>query len=1021
MSDEGPSPSAVPAPQHVEPSLRFEWPHSVRFLKTDDFEDAGTRDRLDRLTESLNDVRRSRQLAEYVEDAKPLTDTALQSSSNIYRRLPEGQWIRCLHLDKATSYDDVIVGHFTLETLKRPPEYTALSYTWADEDGDASLSSSIRIVKPPESHDVSHTLLRVTRNCELALRRLRNAHAIVWIDAICINQSDDVERSRQVAVMASIYANASHVFIYVGENRLGSDDDGEALLSMLSGANIKHALDFTNREAGPWEYTPIRMLRLFLQRPYFRRRWIVQEVISGADRASVTCGQETIPLRYFLASHVEHEEAKHVTASSHVVKKRAVRSRITSLLPSWLSAALRNRQAKIGSVIDFLELLLRARDSRCSDLRDRVFALQGLLQESLAAELTPDYSRSAEEILVGFAFWLASRLGPKSVLSFHQGQPMTTGESVNEENDLLIPSWVPRWDTNTKRRDLRATLDCVLSHLPRGYRPITSARGPPTHARHPAENGDFDISDLRASSPRFHESGALILRCERLTSIAPSANAAVQEIAPCQEGDEINLIGSSDMQHVVSVEMNTSNPTVNDSSSSLAHALLLFQEDIHLDAADRHLYDRANIAAGDCIVQPLGWDHQYQLRPQATGTSFTLVRPCILVIPVIEDEGSLHTMAPAHSDFLCFREPSARRYRTELLALLLNWHLVFQDAPQISPRPPSTELRRMPTLPGLAKAMIGHGRDCNLACAGALIAEGLGNDSTTVAKTSVLPSFSGTWWRMYESVIELDHRWSSWEFVSWLRTWIHASRHQNLWSQIGNYLDQVSDLNPDRSREMQRNRYRNMYENLVAKERAMEAIGNAFQGDTTGINSKSDLADRFYDLTEAWWDLARQWLHPWVLCLCPTDGEDGVKVQARLGHSISVGEEQPLPHDTSLLECTCADAQQEFYHHVYDLRLWDQHSPDVQSDSKAGVEPDFNKPTSADTAFFLGEAIKKALQGLRTHTAMMVYIYNLDDEIRIRFKDLQELCMSDSTVSTKSYDDELVGPPRGKDEDFIIF
>ena len=39
----------------------------------------------------------------------------------------------------------------------------------------------------------------------------------LWIDAICINQSDDVEKSQQVQLMRGIYATADHVLIWTGE------------------------------------------------------------------------------------------------------------------------------------------------------------------------------------------------------------------------------------------------------------------------------------------------------------------------------------------------------------------------------------------------------------------------------------------------------------------------------------------------------------------------------------------------------------------------------------------------------------------------------------------------------------------------------------------------------------------------------------------------------------------------------------------------------------------------------------
>lgn len=39
----------------------------------------------------------------------------------------------------------------------------------------------------------------------------------IWIDAVCINQADDEERSSQVAIMDRIYYHASHLTVWLGE------------------------------------------------------------------------------------------------------------------------------------------------------------------------------------------------------------------------------------------------------------------------------------------------------------------------------------------------------------------------------------------------------------------------------------------------------------------------------------------------------------------------------------------------------------------------------------------------------------------------------------------------------------------------------------------------------------------------------------------------------------------------------------------------------------------------------------
>jgi Heterokaryon incompatibility protein (HET) len=53
----------------------------------------------------------------------------------------------------------------------------------------------------------------------LVLRRLwkRKDARIIWIDALCINQADLVEKSHQVNFMGKIYEHTTQVLIWIGD------------------------------------------------------------------------------------------------------------------------------------------------------------------------------------------------------------------------------------------------------------------------------------------------------------------------------------------------------------------------------------------------------------------------------------------------------------------------------------------------------------------------------------------------------------------------------------------------------------------------------------------------------------------------------------------------------------------------------------------------------------------------------------------------------------------------------------
>ncbi len=64
--------------------------------------------------------------------------------------------------------------------LEDRPEYDAISYTWATEDEDTSLSGVVECLQGGS--------IKITRNCDAVLRQLRQRglRRNIWIDAICM-------------------------------------------------------------------------------------------------------------------------------------------------------------------------------------------------------------------------------------------------------------------------------------------------------------------------------------------------------------------------------------------------------------------------------------------------------------------------------------------------------------------------------------------------------------------------------------------------------------------------------------------------------------------------------------------------------------------------------------------------------------------------------------------------------------------------------------------------------------------
>lgn len=140
--------------------------------------------------------------------------------------------IRLLSVEPGSSDDDEIrcslsVRRFdprwikTIATGDAGFEYNAISYTW----GEQHRSHRIWI---------DSKWLLVTHNCRYALWQARMHQNLygpcIWIDAICIDQDNDEEKSQQVAMMSSIYACALHTLISLGKHK----DDSEYLFEQLA-------------------------------------------------------------------------------------------------------------------------------------------------------------------------------------------------------------------------------------------------------------------------------------------------------------------------------------------------------------------------------------------------------------------------------------------------------------------------------------------------------------------------------------------------------------------------------------------------------------------------------------------------------------------------------------------------------------------------------------------------------------------------------------------------------------------
>jgi len=421
---------------------------------------------------------------------------------NIYSAELQGDSFRLLQIFSSRSSAPETLS-CTLDTypLTDCPSYVALSYAWDEEQavgkrhGDHVVINGRKVaIRANLDHALHH----------LATRQQDAGPRHYWIDAICIDQSSDRERARQIARMHRIYRNAAHVLVW-----LGPDGEGEvyaireflrALLKKFyhkddcSGGSVsarKYSLGFLHRDdehalrlAGlpPLDDDIWRRVVRFWDRSWFSRVWVQQEV-ALARQARFSCGdvefdQEELveTSRFFVVSGLGETlmllridpESSRKSILGRKVGCSAVR---IPDLQMWAAGAFFReaidfcqaadrltgpaRKTEDGDVADPLlrifaqELLVSSRDD-ASDQRDKIYALLVLMRHLSdvygrpALPLEVDYSKTVDDVFreaTACVIQLSGWLGILSLL--HPGR--------HGHVTPTRPSWVPDYGRSPPR------------------------------------------------------------------------------------------------------------------------------------------------------------------------------------------------------------------------------------------------------------------------------------------------------------------------------------------------------------------------------------------------------------------------------------------------------------------------------------------------------------------------------------------------------------------------------------------
>ena len=332
------------------------------------------------------------------------------------------------------------VGAIFCSGTARPMEqtYEAISYCWGNCLSKTNIIlNGLKFMAPSSA---------VT---PLVYFRQSAKPRFVWIDALCIDQTNDREKEHQVAMMGAIYVSAASTLVWLG---VSQDDEktkhavrfcsnpAQRIVSepQQSGIRIEELDQICEEISLPDDYD-YSVLEIIFDSPWYSRTWVVQEV-ALAKRATCYIGQFSIPSPIvMMASFWANECTRQIgrVESQSLIRAQSNISMACGILSLEMHSTFQS---------GLLDLLTLTRRAEATDPRDKIYGVLGLTRRArtgreLPDGVVPNYKKSVRSCMRD-----ATRVMIQETVTLRAiASPLRYVSLDHRFRDEAWPSWVPRW------------------------------------------------------------------------------------------------------------------------------------------------------------------------------------------------------------------------------------------------------------------------------------------------------------------------------------------------------------------------------------------------------------------------------------------------------------------------------------------------------------------------------------------------------------------------------------------------